>query len=55
VLITHRLQDLFRVCDRIAVMYEGVKVAERRIGETDLEDLVGLIVGEKARSLRGAG
>ena len=52
VLITHRLQDLFRVCDRIAVMYEGTKVAERRIGETDLEDLVGLIVGEKARSLR---
>ncbi|MFL5337491.1 MAG: ATP-binding cassette domain-containing protein [Geminicoccaceae bacterium] len=55
VLITHRLQDLFRVCDRIAVMYEGTKVAERRIGETNLEDLVGLIVGEKARSLRGAG
>ena len=40
ILITHRLQDLFRVCDRIAVMYEGLKVAERRIGETDLEDLV---------------
>jgi simple sugar transport system ATP-binding protein len=54
VLITHRLQDLFRVCDRIAVMYEGIKVAERRIGETDLEDLVGLIVGEKAKTLRGA-
>jgi len=53
VLITHRLQDLFRVCDRIVVMYEGLKVAERRIDETDLEDLVGLIVGEKARKLRG--
>lgn len=52
ILITHRLQDLFRVCDRIAVMYEGVKVAERRIGETDLEDLVGLIVGGKAAKLR---
>jgi simple sugar transport system ATP-binding protein len=47
VLITHRLQDLFRVCDRIAVMYEGTKVAERAIGETNLEDLVRLIVGEK--------
>jgi simple sugar transport system ATP-binding protein len=47
VLITHRLQDLFRVCDRIAVMYEGTKVAERRIGETDLQDLVSLIVGRK--------
>ncbi|BCH57114.1 ATP-binding cassette domain-containing protein [Agrobacterium vitis] len=45
VLITHRLQDLFRVCDRIAVMYEGTKVAERQIGSTNLEDLVKLIVG----------
>jgi len=50
ILITHRLQDLFRVCDRIAVMYEGVKVAERRIGETNLEDIVRLIVGEVAHA-----
>lgn len=49
VLITHRLQDLFRVCDRIAVMYEGTKVAEREIGGTDLQDLVKLIVGEGSR------
>ena len=49
VLITHRLQDLFRVCDRIAVMYEGTKVAEREIGNTNLEDLVKLIVGEGTR------
>ena len=47
VLITHRLQDLFRVCDRIAVMYEGTKVAERAARDTDLDDLVHLIVGEK--------
>ena len=53
ILITHRLQDLFRVCDRIAVMYEGIKVAERGIGDTDLEDLVGLIVGGKAEKLKG--
>ena len=53
ILITHRLQDLFRVCDRIAVMYEGTKVAERAIGRTNLEDLVRLIVGEAG--LPGAG
>ncbi len=47
VLITHRLQDLFRVCDRIAVMYEGTKVAERAIQDTHLDDLVRLIVGER--------
>lgn len=46
ILITHRLQDLFRVCDKIAVMYEGTKVAEREIGNTSLEDLVRLIVGK---------
>ncbi|WP_245943918.1 ATP-binding cassette domain-containing protein [Acuticoccus kandeliae] len=54
ILITHRLQDLFRVCHRIMVMYEGRNVAERRIEETDLEDLVGLIVGGKAAALAGA-
>jgi ribose transport system ATP-binding protein len=51
VLITHRLQDLFRVCDRIAVMYEGTKVAERSITETNLEELIRLIVGEKKQRL----
>lgn len=50
VLITHRLQDLFRVCDRIAVMYEGTKVAERAIRDTNLEDIVRLIVGEGHRT-----
>ncbi|MDQ0395011.1 ATP-binding cassette domain-containing protein [Labrys monachus] len=54
VLITHRLQDLFLVCDRIQVMYEGRSVAERRIGDTNIEEVVDLIVGRKfsARSAR---
>ncbi|SPJ26399.1 ATP-binding cassette domain-containing protein [Palleronia abyssalis] len=46
ILVTHRMQDLFRVCDRIAVMYEGTKVAERRTEETNLQELVDLIVGK---------
>ncbi len=54
VLITHRLQDLFRVCDRIAVMYEGTKVAERQIAETDLTEIVNLIVGVGHVAKRGA-
>lgn len=56
ILITHRLQDLFLVCDRLMVMYEGVKVAERDIAETNIEEVVNLIVGRKfaARSA-GAG
>ena len=45
ILITHRLQDLFRVCDRIQVMYEGRSVALRDVADLDLETLVGLITG----------
>ena len=45
VLITHRLQDVFRACDRIAVMYEGTKIAERMTTQTTLDELVRLIVG----------
>ncbi|NYS43183.1 sugar ABC transporter ATP-binding protein, partial [Pseudomonas syringae pv. actinidiae] len=47
ILITHRLQDLFLVCDRIMVMYDGANLAERRIADTDLNEVVELIVGHK--------
>jgi simple sugar transport system ATP-binding protein len=45
ILITHRLQDLFRVCDRIQVMYEGRTVAKRETSDLDIQSLVGLITG----------
>jgi simple sugar transport system ATP-binding protein len=51
ILITHRLQDLFLVCDRLMVLYEGRRVAERLIGETNVEEVVNLIVGRKFQSL----
>ncbi|TFV55300.1 sugar ABC transporter ATP-binding protein [Geodermatophilus sp. DF01-2] len=43
ILVTHRLQDLFRVCDRITVMYEGESVDDVPIGDLDIEKLVALI------------
>ena len=51
ILITHRLQDLFVVCDRIMVLYEGRNVAERLIGDTNIEEIVNLIVGRKFQSV----
>ena len=50
ILITHRLQDLFEVCDRIMVLYEGQNVAERDIRNTSLEDLVRLIVADRGHA-----
>jgi simple sugar transport system ATP-binding protein len=51
ILVTHRLQDLFVVCDRIMVLYEGRNAAERLIGETNIEEIVNLIVGRRFRSV----
>jgi simple sugar transport system ATP-binding protein len=45
ILITHRLQDLFRVCDRLCVMYEGTLRADLDARATSLETLVQEIVG----------
>ena len=54
ILVTHRLQDLFLVCDRLQVMYEGRAIAMRAVAETNIEEVVDLIVGRKfsARSAR---
>jgi simple sugar transport system ATP-binding protein len=46
ILISHRLQDIMEVADRIMIMYEGVKVAERKVSDTSLEELIRLIVRE---------
>ncbi|MBW7884458.1 MAG: sugar ABC transporter ATP-binding protein [Caldilineaceae bacterium] len=54
ILITHRLQDLFVVCDRIMVLYEGRNVAERAAKETNLEEIVRLIVGGRFAHLTPA-
>lgn len=45
ILITHRLQDLFEVCDRLCVMYEGTLRADLDAATTSLETLVQEIVG----------
>lgn len=43
ILITHRLQDLFLVCDRLNVMYEGSVLYDVNAKSTSLTELVGYI------------
>jgi simple sugar transport system ATP-binding protein len=45
ILVSHRIPDVFAVCDRIAVLRRGRKVAERRVSETTPEEITGLITG----------
>lgn len=45
ILISHRMPDVFAVCDHIAVLRRGSKVAEKHINDTSPEEVTGLITG----------
>ena len=45
ILISHNMQDVFAVADRVIVMRRGSKAGERRISETNESEVVGLMVG----------
>lgn len=45
ILVSHRMPDVFEVCDRVAVLRRGEKVADKRIDETNPEEVTGLIIG----------
>ena len=44
-LISHRMPDVFAVCDRIIVMRRGAKVADKLTSSTSPEEITGLITG----------
>jgi simple sugar transport system ATP-binding protein len=44
-IISHNLQDVFAVADRVVVMRRGHKVGERMIADTTSDELVSLMVG----------
>ena len=45
ILISHRMPDVFAVCDRIAVLRRGTKVADKSVADTSPEEVTGLITG----------
>jgi len=45
IFISHNLQDIFAVSDRIVVLRRGVAAGERRIAETTHDEVVKLMVG----------
>lgn len=45
IFISHNLQDIFAVSDRILVLRRGIEVAECKISETSHEEVVKLMIG----------
>ncbi|RYG31828.1 sugar ABC transporter ATP-binding protein, partial [bacterium] len=47
--VSHRLDEIFAIADRITVMRDGEKVAELLTKETDVNEVVRLMVGREVR------
>ena len=45
VLISHRMPDIFSVCDRLVVLRRGTKVGDKRVSDSSPEEVTGLITG----------
>ena len=51
VFISHRLEEIFEICDRITVLRDGEWVGERRPQETTTEEIIQLMVGRPLSAL----
>jgi ABC-type sugar transport system, ATPase component len=51
IIISHRLQDIFTVADRIMVLRSGQSVADHRVADTNMDDVVKNIVGAVTHNL----
>lgn len=43
--ISHRMEEIFSICDRVTVIRDGKSVGDRVIAETTREELISLMVG----------
>jgi len=51
ILISHRMQDIFEVCDRIMVLRQGRKVGDLPHSQTSMDEVVALITGAQEAAL----
>ena len=52
ILISHRLQDIFAVCDRIMVLRQGQVVGNTPESQTNMDEIVALVTGAQESAIR---
>ncbi len=45
--ISHRLEEIFAICDRVTVMRDGAWVATKNVADTDRDDMIKMMVGRE--------
>ncbi len=48
--VSHRLDEVFSICDRITVLRDGSKVGERKPSDTSVQEIISLMVGRELAS-----
>jgi ribose transport system ATP-binding protein len=49
VYVSHRLEEIFQICDRVSVLRDGHFIGERLIRETSFDEIVKMMVGRELR------
>lgn len=55
ILISHRMDDIFYVCDRVMALFHGRNFAEAPLAATDRNEVIGWIMGNKRGAETPAG
>jgi inositol transport system ATP-binding protein len=54
IFVTHRLEEVFRLCDRYTVLRDGRFVGAGRVADTNVEAIIRMMVGRDVDALYGA-
>ena len=47
IVISHRMDDIFTVCDRVMALFQGTNFAEASLSSTSRDEVIGWIMGKK--------
>ncbi len=47
IIISHRMDDIFAVCDRVMAVFQGTNFAESELSQTSRDEVIGWIMGKK--------
>ena len=49
VYVSHRMEEIFKICDKVSVLRDGHFVGERLVAETSFDELVKMMVGRELK------
>ena len=47
--VTHKLEEVFKICDRVTVLRDGKKIGTKNISEVNKQDLVKMMIGREEK------